>query len=68
MRQRVATMMAWGAALVRLARGLVGLRDAFVFGGLACLAYGISQVYPPAAWMVVGLVLMLLGLRASTAK
>lgn len=61
-------LLAGVLAVARLARDLCGLRDLFVFGGLACLAHGVAQVYPPAAWMIVGLVLMLLGLRRTAAE
>lgn len=39
------------------------VEDLFVFGGLACAAYGIAQVYPPAAWIVTGAVLFGLGVK-----
>ena len=42
---------------------LFGLRDLFVFGGLASLGYGIWQVHVPAAWMVIGLLIFLIGMR-----
>jgi hypothetical protein len=41
----------------------VGLREAFVFGGLGCAAYGLAQIYPPAAWIVSGSVLFYLGIK-----
>jgi len=41
------------------------LQDLFVFGGLGCVGYGIWQVYPPAAWVVVGVALFWLGVRSS---
>lgn len=63
MRERLKAMIAWPLAALRLLGGLFGLRDVFLFGGLASLAHGVAQVYAPAAWMVVGLVLMLLAFR-----
>ena len=39
------------------------LRDAFVFGGIACIWYGLNCVYPPSAWIVVGVVFLYLGVR-----
>lgn len=38
------------------------LRDALTFGGLASLAFGLWQVFPPAAYVVVGAVLVGIGL------
>jgi hypothetical protein len=43
------------------------MRDAFVFGGLGLIGYGIAQVYPPAAYIVVGVVLFWLGARRPAA-
>ncbi len=40
-----------------------GLRELFVFGGLASAVYGISQVSEPAAWVIGGAVLFWLGVR-----
>lgn len=45
-------------------RAAVDLQDAFVFGGLACVGYGLYCVYPPAAWIVVGGCLFWLGVRS----
>jgi len=42
---------------------LIDLRDAFAIVGLLMLGYGIAQIYPPAAWITVGTVLLALGLR-----
>lgn len=56
------------AAVLRLVAAVFGPRELFLFGGLASLAYGVAQVYPPAAWMVVGLVLMLMALRRRGAE
>lgn len=39
------------------------LRDAFVFGGIALVGYGIGQIYAPAAYIVIGGVLFWLGVR-----
>lgn len=39
------------------------LRDVFVFGGLAMVGYGLSEVYAPSAWLVVGAALFWLGVR-----
>lgn len=44
-------------------RGAFELRDVFIFGGLAGAAYGIAQVYPPAAWIAGGATLFWLGIR-----
>lgn len=40
-----------------------GLRELFVFGGLASTVNGISQVSEPAAWVIGGVVLFWLGVR-----
>lgn len=42
--------------------GLIGLRDVFVFGGLAMLGYGLYQVKPWIAFAICGCLLMILGL------
>jgi hypothetical protein len=39
------------------------LRDAFVFGGIGLVGYGIGQIYVPAAQIVVGCVIFWLGIR-----
>jgi hypothetical protein len=55
------------AKMKRLAKAIVGafdLRDVFVFGGLGCAAFGLHQVYEPAAWIVSGAALFWLGVRA----
>ena len=44
---------------------LPALRDVITFGGLGCACYGISQVYPPAAWVVGGVALFWLGVKES---
>lgn len=50
---------------IALARRSVDQTDLFVFGGLACTACGVAQIYTPAAWIVVGVVLFWLGMRGS---
>jgi hypothetical protein len=42
---------------------LFDLRDAVAFGGLGMVGYGISMIYPPAAYIVCGAVLFWLGAR-----
>jgi hypothetical protein len=42
-------------------RGLVDLRDAFVFTGLALVGYGLYAIYPPVAFVVVGTALFWMG-------
>lgn len=42
---------------------VVDIRDLFCFGGLAMVGYGTHQIYPPAAWIVVGVVLYWIGIR-----
>jgi hypothetical protein len=49
--------------LLAAARREVELRDCFVFGGLACVGYGLAQIYAPAAWIVGGATLFWLGVR-----
>ena len=49
--------------LLAKARATVDLRDIFVFGGLAAMVYGIAQIHVPAAWIISGSALFLLGLR-----
>lgn len=41
----------------------IDLRDVLVFGGIACAAYGLGLIYPPAAWVFAGLTLAWLGIR-----
>ena len=50
-------------ALLKRLNPAVDLRDALVFGGIAAAAYGISMIYPPAAWIFCGLALFWLGIR-----
>jgi hypothetical protein len=41
----------------------IGARDILFFGaGLAAICYGAAQIYPPAAWIIGGLVFLVLGL------
>jgi hypothetical protein len=42
---------------------VLNLRDVFVFSGLAAVGYGVAQVSVPAAWVVVGGIVFLLGVR-----
>jgi hypothetical protein len=39
--------------------------DIVTIAGLAALTYGLHQVYPPAAWIVVGLMVMVFGIRGA---
>jgi len=48
---------------LRLLRDAFDVRDLFMLSGLSGMFYGIWQVYPPAAWMVVGAVLFWLAVR-----
>jgi len=41
----------------------IDLNDWFTFGGLAAAGYGIAQIHVPSAWIVVGTVLFLIGVR-----
>ncbi len=49
--------------LVKRLNPKIDLRDAFVFGGIASVGYGISLLSPPAAFVVVGLAFFWLGIR-----
>lgn len=49
--------------LPRQVAALIGLRDAFTFGGLALVGYGLHVIYPPAAFIVVGAALFWIGAR-----
>lgn len=49
--------------MLKRLRQLVDLRDAFVFGGLGMVGYGLYLVCPPAAWIVCGVALFWLGVR-----
>lgn len=55
----------WRAARRAASRIDIDLQDAFVFGGLGCVGYGLHAIYPPAAWIVVGAALFWLGIRGS---
>ena len=46
-------------AIVRM----IDLRDVFVFGGLGAIGYGIAQLHTPSAWIVIGIAVLMLGLR-----
>lgn len=66
-RRRVALV---GAAIARTAwavagfvREELGLREVLVIGGLASVGHGIHLIHQPAAWIVVGAVVFLLGVR-----
>lgn len=39
--------------------------DVLAFAGLASVAYGVYQIYPPAAYIVVGAFVMLVGIFGS---
>jgi hypothetical protein len=41
----------------------VDLTDVFVFGGLAMVFYGLWYVYQPAAWIVAGAFLVVVGMK-----
>lgn len=49
--------------LLALVRAEIGLREVLCFGGLGCVAYGLAQVYAPAAWIVPGAALFWLGVK-----
>lgn len=55
------------AAIVKRAKtaliNALDLRDAFVFSGMGCVAYGLAQIYAPAAWVAAGAALFWLGVR-----
>ena len=38
------------------------VKDVFLFGGLGAAAYGVYQIYPPSAYILVGGVFVALGL------
>jgi hypothetical protein len=46
-----------------LESGTPDLRDYFVFGGIASVGYGTYQIYPPAAWIIVGCVFFWIGIK-----
>lgn len=41
----------------------IDLRDVFTFSGLGAIFFGLSQIYSPVAWVVVGIALFWLGVR-----
>lgn len=41
----------------------LGPREVLLVAGLGAVARGLNDIYPPAAWVFVGLVLMMLALR-----
>lgn len=41
------------------------LRDLLIFGGIGCVWHGLNMVYPPSAWCVSGLLLLVVGWRYS---
>lgn len=47
----------------RKVKRAVDMTDVFVFSGIGCVGYGLSQIYPPSAWVVVGISLFWLGVR-----
>lgn len=47
---------------VRAAVGQLGVRDAFVGGGILLTAAGAAMVYPPAGVLTLGITLLLLGI------
>lgn len=65
MRDRIKAMAAKVA--VAIARE-VGLREALLVAGLAAVARGLNDIFPPAAWVFVGLVLMALALRRARSE
>jgi hypothetical protein len=38
------------------------LRDVFTFGGMGLLGFGLYMVYPPATFIILGLICLYLGL------
>ena len=50
-------------AALKSLRSPLDLRDLFVFGGIAAAANGIHMIYPPAAWIFVGIMFFWLGIR-----
>lgn len=51
--------------LVRRTVTFFDLQDALVFGGLAAVTVGASEIYAPLGWIVPGIASMLLGLYTS---
>lgn len=63
LRAALAAALRWPFVMLGRFAALFGLRDLFVFGGLAAACHGIAQVHVPAAWIAGGTVLLLIGLR-----
>lgn len=42
-------------------KNYIDLNDIFVFGGIALAGYGIAQIHPPTAYLVVGVTFVWLG-------
>lgn len=44
----------------KLGRVIAGIemRDVMIFAGIGFLCYGLSLIYPPAGWIVAGLMLL----------
>jgi hypothetical protein len=55
-------LVAAGALASKLGAA-IDIRDRFCFGGLAMVGYGAHTIYPPAGWIVVGVVLYWIGIR-----
>lgn len=56
----------FGAALSlfgRKAAALFDLGDALFVAAVGAIGYGVAQIYPPAAWIVVGLIFIIVGTR-----
>jgi hypothetical protein len=49
--------------LLKLIYEQIDLRDVFVFGGLSCMVYGISMISVAAAWITLGLMMAIIGLK-----
>jgi len=58
-----ATIMRAPARLVALVSRILDTRDLFFFSGLAAICYGVALIYPPASWIVGGVVFCAVGLR-----
>lgn len=50
---------------LRTLAGAFDLRDGLAAAGLGCIAYGTWQWSPPAAWIVVGTLLLALAIASS---